>query len=157
MLITQDQFEILKSLEKEFKEQNLSVSLEGQNNQITKWEHEVISLNNKETFILNYFRPKLEISKTKITFNARYRKIIRLIRIDLEGTHTNPNEFGGETFEGPHIHIYDEKFHDRVAYPLSKIFITQEEIKNVDIYSILKKFLDYFNTKYPNFTPKLEL
>jgi hypothetical protein len=156
MLITKSQFEILKELEKVFKEEKLSISLEGENNKNTKWTQEIISVDNKESFLLDFFRPRLEISKTKITFNTRYRKIIRLIRVDLSGTHTNPEELGGNTFEGPHIHIYDEKFHDRVAYPLSKIGIDNQEIQTVDVYSIFKKLLDYFNTKYPEFKPKLE-
>lgn len=156
MLITNAQFESLKNMVKEFEEQNLSISLEGQENVATRWTHEILSIDKKESFLLDYFRPKLEISKSKITFNTRYRKIIRLLRIDLSGTHTNPDEFGAKTFEGPHVHVYDEKLHDRVAYSLSEIGVTDEEIKNVDVYGILKKMLDYFNTKYPNFTPQLE-
>ena len=153
-LISQSYFKDLQSLVKVFDDKK-SVSLEG-SDQLVKWTKEITSKDNKESFLFDYRRTSLEINKSKATFNTRYRKVIIMLRLDMSGIHTNPEEFGGDTFEGPHIHIYNEKHHDKVAYSLDKIKVTQKEIEDFDLYQILKKLLDFFNTEYPTFDSKIE-
>lgn len=75
----------------------------------------------------------------KATYTLRYNDNIMLIRVDIGygGMHTNPD---GTTLEPntPHIHIYNEKYGDKIAHPLPKEFS-----HTGDIVQTLIDFLKY--------------
>lgn len=50
--------------------------------------------------------------------------------------HTNPD---GETFDGPHIHLFREGFDDKFAFPVSEIGVDLAD--GMDI--VLKRLLAY--------------
>lgn len=92
------------------------------------------SLDKREEFNLDITRGKISLEKN--TFQTRARKAIVLVRLDILGPpHRNPN---GEEVECPHIHLYQEGFGDKWAYPLPNEF---NGIEN--IYELLDKFMDY--------------
>ena len=116
-----------------------------------------LETNNKENiYDLDINRRCIEL---KYTFQTRLNTSVRLIRLDINQTHTNPNvsleiEEGDPFFEihkkcigkkfdnESHIHIYREGFDDRWAYPVSEIFNNPSDIE-----STFKGFLGYCNIK----------
>lgn len=72
------------------------------------------SLDKKENFLLDITRN--EINLLKVTFQNRARQIVVLMRLDLGGPpHRNPN---GEEIACPHLHVYQEGFGDKWAFPV---------------------------------------
>lgn len=68
----------------------------------------------EEWFILDLGRGKRRTIKLK--FQTRARKVVILLRLDLNGApHTNPD---GEVVEGSHLHRFREGFGDRWAQPI---------------------------------------
>jgi len=68
----------------------------------------------RERFLLDLWRGTLRLSKLK--FQTRGRKIIVLVRVDINGSpHTNPD---GQRVEGTHIHRYRAGYDDKWAVPL---------------------------------------
>ena len=89
---------------------------------------------NREEFILDIWRSKIELRKN--TFQSRARKTIILVRIDIAGSlHRNPD---GEEIQCPHIHLYKEGYHDKWAQALPDNFSNP-----VDISQTLDEFMDY--------------
>lgn len=130
-MITQKEFDHLISLEKEFKD----------NDQITlgsSWQKEIIAVNSKDTFILDYAarRSVNSIEVKRFTYNKRYRTAIILLRFDSCGRHTNPD---GEILDGPHIHIYREGYADQFAFCVSKIGIDETDLSKENV---LRKILN---------------
>jgi hypothetical protein len=92
----------------------------------------------KDKFIFDINR-RGQYNLKKCTYQTRYKKQIKLLRIDIEGpAHDNPN---GETIPCPHIHIYREGYNLSWAYPLP------EHIKAdpSDLIQVLIDFLMYNN------------
>jgi hypothetical protein len=135
MSLTDKEFEFLLSIKKKFS--NESILALGPPPQ--KWTRELYSTDTKEFFQLDYLRGSIEISK--FTLNNRYRTAIVLVRLDSRGIHNNPDEVGGQKFNGPHVHIYSEKFGDKVAYPISKINL----LESFTMDEALVKLLEYIN------------
>lgn len=135
MSLTQSEFDYLKGLDKAFKE-NDPIYL---GPPPMKWVREITSSVTKEIFLLDFYRGSIEVKK--FTYNKRYRNAIVLLRYDSLGRHTNPPEKGGEVFSGPHVHIYQEGFDDKCAFPVSDIGL----VGNEGIEETLRKILSYFN------------
>jgi len=76
--------------------------------------YELVGEDKREQFLLDLWRATLRLSKVK--YQTRGRKIIVLVRVDIDGSpHTNPD---GTTIAGSHIHLYREGYDDKWAYPL---------------------------------------
>ena len=105
--------------------------------------HELISVDKQERFLLDLWRGTLRLSKLK--FQNRARKIVVLVRLDIDGSpHTNPD---GAKLGGTHIHIYREGYEDRWAYPLD----SSEFVNTSDIWTSLDDFCRYCNIESPSF------
>lgn len=70
----------------------------------------------KERFFLDLWRSGIKL--TKYRFQNRGKRVIVLVRLDLDGApHTNPD---GTRIPGTHLHLYREGFEDRWAYPVTQ-------------------------------------
>ncbi|MCT1903827.1 DUF6978 family protein [Oceanobacillus sojae] len=89
-----------------------------------------------------------------------------LLRLDIIGPpHINPEgefPYAGERIECPHIHIAEERYAAKRAYPLNeeyaKMYLTNDQLS--DLVEILKEFLKYCNvgnTNTINFSVQEEL
>jgi hypothetical protein len=87
----------------------------------------IVSIDERESFLLDVNR-KGRIRLTRCTYQERYRGIIILVRLDIDGQpHTNPEvdnvpssylaPYNGQTLQCPHLHLYVEGFMDRWAIP----------------------------------------
>jgi uncharacterized protein DUF6978 len=73
----------------------------------------LISLDKRESFVLDATRAQIKL--TKATFQNRARAAIILLRLDLDGPpHRNPD---GEEIPCPHLHMYREDYGDKWAIP----------------------------------------
>lgn len=80
----------------------------------TDQTHELIGSDERERFLLDSWRGTIRLSKLK--FQTRARRIIVLVRLDIDGApHTNPD---GIRLGGTHLHLYREGDEDKWAYPL---------------------------------------
>lgn len=135
-MLTQEEYDYILSLEKEFKESD-QITLASQ------WSREIIATETRDMFILDYYVGTIAL--TKFTYNKRYRKTIIILRFDSSGRHTNPD---GQVFDGHHVHIYREDYGDKWAFPISEIGITGDTIEEANV---LESFLQYCNVvNYPN-------
>lgn len=76
--------------------------------------HELVGDDARERFLLDLWRGTIRVSKLK--FQNRARKVIVLVRLDIDGApHTNPD---GQRLGGTHLHLYREGYEDRWAFPL---------------------------------------
>lgn len=99
-----------------------------------KIEIELSSTDKKEYFLLDVWRSHIDLTRTK--FQNRARKIIPLVRLDINSApHKNPD---GEQLDGTHLHIYKEGYGDKFAYPLPVEFT---DCKSPGVF--LEKFMDY--------------
>jgi hypothetical protein len=81
-------------------------------------EASAVSENGRERFTFDIYRGSVSVSKC--SYQNRYRKEVRLLRLDLGGsTHLNPDN---THIICPHLHIYKEGYSDRWAYPLPASF-----------------------------------
>lgn len=134
-MITQQEYEELLKQKKEFIEtDHLKLGPHP-----IKWTREVMSLDTRDTFLVDFTRTSIKISKYSI--NKRYRKTIILIRYCSDTPHTNPSEYDGKYFPGTHLHLYKEGYDDRIAIDPSDISIDISD----DMETVLTKLLNYFN------------
>ena len=71
------------------------------------------SIDGRVDFSLDVTRSQIRL--TKATFQNRARKVVVLMRLDLDGPrHRNPD---GAWIECPHLHIYREGYGHKWAYP----------------------------------------
>lgn len=105
--------------------------------------YELISDDKKERFLIDLWRGTIRLSKLK--FQTRGRKVIVLVRLDIDGApHTNPDV---TRLEGTHLHIYREGYEDRWAIPLPL-----REFKNpANIRQSFEDFCRYCNIEIPSF------
>ena len=99
--------------------------------------HELIGNDDRERFLLDLWRGTLKLSKIK--YQTRGRKVIVLVRLDIDGApHTNPD---GTRLNRTHIHIYREGYEDKWAFP-----VDPGEFGNIsDIKRTLEDFCRYCN------------
>lgn len=134
MSITQQEFDYLMQLKKQFQEKNELLLGPAPH----KWSRDIISTTSTEIFILDFYRGSIEIKK--YTFHKRYKTCIPLVRFDSWGRHTNPDQ---QKFVGPHIHIYKEGYDDKFAYSVDVIGINDQN----SMEDVLVKFLKYCNVE----------
>lgn len=67
-----------------------------------------------------------------------YEPLVR-VDLDLHKTHKNPDD---KVIKGPHVHIYNEEFGDKIAYPLEDIFPGLDP-RNLE--EAFRRFCDYCN------------
>ena len=98
-------------------------------------EFEVFSRAPKQSFLISAYRGQIVISKC--SFQTRTgRESVILARLDINGPpHRNPD---GIVIEGTHLHLYNEKYGDRWAYPVPEIFSNMD-----DLFVTLDQFMDY--------------
>lgn len=87
-----------------------------------RWTKEIRCKKTSDKFLLDFYRGSFELAK--YTANKRFRQTLIMFRYDNAGRHTNPD---GESFDGPHVHLYREGFNDKFAFPVSKIDIREDE------------------------------
>ena len=99
-----------------------------------KIEIELSSTDKKEEFLLDVWRSRIDLTRTK--FQNRARNTIPLLRLDINSApHKNPD---GVQLGGTHFHIYREGYGDKFAYPLPDEFA---DCKSPG--EFLEKFMDY--------------
>lgn len=97
----------------------------------------LVSLDNKEQFVLNIRRGRIDFAKC--TYLNRARQVVILIRVDIGGPiHLNPD---GEEIPCPHIHIYREGYGDKWAVSLPATDF--EDASSME--KTLNDFLQYCN------------
>lgn len=133
-MLTQTEADALIAMEKNFENRRTITIPVG-----TDQTRELIGADQRERFLLDIWRGTLRISKVK--YQTRGRKVIVLVRLDIDGApHTNPD---GTRIDGAHLHIYREGFEDKWAYP-----IDTGEFSNVsDIYDAFGDFCRYCNIR----------
>ncbi len=90
----------------------------------------------REEFMMDLYRGRIELAKA--TMQNRARKAIILVRVDLGGApHRNPD---GTEVPAPHIHLYQEGFGDKWAYPLPDHFTDASDIRRT-----FDEFMEYCN------------
>ncbi len=101
--------------------------------------HELVGDDKREQFLLDLWRGTLRLSKIK--YQTRGRKVIVLVRLDIDGApHTNPD---GTKLNGTHIHLYREGYEDKWAFPVdSGEFSNPSEIQQT-----LEDFFRYCNVQ----------
>jgi hypothetical protein len=101
--------------------------------------HELLGADPHERFLLDLWRGTIKLSKLK--FQTRGRKVIVLVRLDIDGApHTNPD---GERLSGTHIHLYREGYEDKWAFP-----VDGARFGNLaDIYQAFQDFCSYCNIR----------
>jgi hypothetical protein len=102
---------------------------------------ELVSLDEREKFLLDINRSSVSISK--ITYQNRARVIVILARLDLGGApHRNPDD---TEMDCPHLHLYREGYGDKWAFPLPP-----EVFSNVEnLWQALQDFMRYCNIVEP--------
>jgi len=115
----------------------------------------IISIDGRESFLLDINR-KGSIRLTRCTYQERYRGIIILVRLDIDGhPNTNPEvndvpllylvPYNGQTIQCPHLHLYVEGYMDKWAIPAP----ANEFLNTKDLYQTLEDFFRYCNIIEP--------
>jgi hypothetical protein len=74
----------------------------------------LLSLDERETFVLDVSTHSLKLSKLKL--QTRARTTVILVRLEIDGApHRNPDD---TELPCPHIHLYREGYQDKWAYPV---------------------------------------
>ena len=82
----------------------------------TNESRELEGIEENEQFILDVRRNSLRVSRYNL--QTRGRNVVVLVRLDVNGApHRNPD---GKIIEASHIHVYQEGFEDKWAYPLKE-------------------------------------
>jgi hypothetical protein len=101
----------------------------------------LISIDKKETFLLDIRRGRIDLKKA--TFQNRARKTIVLVRLDLNGApHRNPD---GKEIASPHLHVYREGYGDKWASSLPADVFSDTS----DQWTVLADFMRYCNITEP--------
>ena len=115
----------------------------------------IVSIDGRESFLLDINR-KGSIRLTRCTYQERYRGIIILVRLDIDGPpHTNPEvaavplpyfiPYNGLTINCPHLHLYVEGYMDRWAIPAP----ANEFPNTTDLNKTLEDFFRYCKITEP--------
>lgn len=156
-MLSAAEFDFLINLNKFFEKEKLEINLAGSQDQRSRWTECVLDSTLKHKFLLHYNRASLSFRYCKYSFNFNHKNIITLLRFCSDCIHTNPPEKGGETFIGrPHVHIYDEDYGDKIAYPVSSIGIP-DNVDTTDINLVFTKFIEYCKIQKPVIRNSLDL
>ena len=135
--LTQAEADALLAMEKFFVDINkISFPVRG-----TKMVRELKSADERETFMLDIYRGRLDLRK--FMFQNRARKTIKLARLDFVGTaHRNADD---SIVPRPHLHLYREGYGDLWAFPIPENLFA--ELGNP--YQTLAEFMQYCNIVEP--------
>lgn len=134
IFLTQQEGDALLALEKHYTGK-VGFSFPGQGGRLNI---PLFSNDRHEEFILDITRGCIKLQKN--TFQARARKAVILVRLDIGGSpHRNPD---GEEIPCPHLHYYQEGCGDKWAKPLPSSFTNHE-----DSFHTLFEFMDFCNIK----------
>ncbi|WP_342436697.1 hypothetical protein NSS79_25695 [Paenibacillus sp. FSL L8-0436] len=132
-MLTQQEADILLGLLKKLKKRYITFPSLG-----NELKLDVDSLNGDENFTINVNR-KGKLKPNKCTYLTICHRSTILLRVDIEGPpHRNPD---GLLIPCPHIHIYQEGFDDKWAFPLEQ----EIDADSNDLVDVLIKFLSYNN------------
>ena len=93
------------------------------------------SRDGREQFLFTMDRGRIKTAKVK--YQTRARTVVVLARLELNGApHRNPD---GAKIEGPHIHLYQEGYGAKWAYPLPPEHFTDPR----DAWQTLQEFFTY--------------
>jgi hypothetical protein len=96
---------------------------------------DLISLDEKEAFLLDIERGYIKLSK--LTLQNRARAVVPLVRLDIDGpSHRNPDD---TEVPCPHLHLYREGYATKWAYPVPTLIFTNLE----DRRQILADFMKF--------------
>lgn len=142
-MLTQLEAEVLIKMRKTFASNPGGISVPPGTDQ----SYDLIGEDTRERFLLDLWRGTIRLSKLK--FQARGRKVIVLVRLDIDGSpHTNPD---GQKLVGSHMHIYQEGFEDKWAYPVDpEIFKNPSSLRQS-----FEDFCRYCNINAPVFQDNL--
>ncbi len=144
LMLTQKEAEFLIAMRKKFLNRDRIIL-----NEPFDFSVELVSEDREERFKLDLRQGNLQLKK--IRYQNRYDETIPLVRFESRGIHKNPPELGGDIIRGPHLHIYKEKYADKVAIPAPE-FDNPE-----DVLSSLKKFCEVCNIEEIEFVPQKSL
>ena len=134
MNLSREEAKALIAIEKYLTNHSIIIPSQGAEN-----KYDIYDKTGDQNYYAAMFRGR--INPLKSYYKLIYRGNIRLIRVDIGdgGTHINPD---GTIFPPgtPHIHLYDEVYHDSIAYPLPKIFNNTDDLPET-----LRTFLSYSN------------
>lgn len=137
-MLPQEEADLLMEMEKKFVFSSTISVAPG-----TDQSFKLVALHEEEEFIFDVSRSEYRLSK--VTYQARTKKVIPLVRLDIDGSpHKNPPLWGDEdVIRGSHVHIYREGYGTKVAYPLDHIDV--QSPKNVVL-----TFKDFCSCRYCN-------
>lgn len=99
--------------------------------------YDLVGEDDQERFLLDLWRGTFRLSKVR--FQERARKVIVLIRLDVDGSpHTNPD---GARLGGTHLHRYREGYEDKWATQLDRTLFTNPR----NAVQTLEEFCGYCN------------
>lgn len=129
MSVTDSDFQLLIKLRKRFEDQKELVL----GPPPMTWHRNILSLETRDIFILDYHRGQINIEK--YSYNKRFRTNIVLLRICSHGRHHNPD---GSLLVGMHVHIYKDQFDDRTAFPITVLGIDSTANRDEVLIALLK-------------------
>ena len=108
------------------------------------------SMDDRELFLLDVNRGRIRL--TKCTFQERYRQVVILVRLDVDGPpHRNPDvpavpvaylaPYNGAEVPCPHLHLFVEGYLDKWAVPAP----TDRFPNTPDLHATLNDFFAYCN------------
>ena len=115
--LTQSEIADLLQMDKRLKQRTIAFPGGGDKEQYKLYLNKI-----SDTMTLHIIAGKK--NKLKYTFAEVYDNI-PLLRVDLHGqVHWNPD---GKSVPTPHIHIYQEEYEDKIAYPLPSQFAKTDD------------------------------
>jgi hypothetical protein len=114
-MLTQADADVLIAMRKSFVERGAISLAPGVDS-----TYDLVGDDRQERFLLDLWRGTFRLSKFR--FQERARKVIVLVRLDVDGSpHTNPD---GLRIGGTHLHRYREGYEDKWAVPLDRALFT---------------------------------
>ncbi len=114
-MLTQVEADALIAMRKTFAEMGAIYLVPGVDS-----SRELVGDDEQERFLLDVWRGTFRLSKLR--FQERARKVIVLIRLDVDGSpHTNPD---GARLGGTHLHRYREGYEAKWATPIDRVIFT---------------------------------
>lgn len=131
-------------------EADLLLRMEKQRENDQRWQYpqfggslriSLVSADEKESFMLDIARGRINLEKGKL--QNRARSVIILARLDYSGApHRNPD---GEEIGGTHLHLYRKGYADKWAYSVDPEIFTETS----DSMKTLSEFMQFCNITVP--------
>ena len=95
------------------------------------------AMNGREKFLFDITTKRIALTTS---YQTRARQVYVLARLDFNAPHTNPD---GTKIGVPHLHLYSEKYGDKVAYPVPEGLLSNPASKS----AVLEDFMRFCNIK----------